>query len=606
MSNITVKQSVVNRLLNFFRLSAKTQDQQLVPAKPNPNKSNKSDPINFPSDIQKFYNYWVSQMDNYATIESRLERYKDIRFMIDNNGIIARAVQLYADETIIPDENDQIINIVSKDRNVEKYIREFFDKIGINKPKLEEAAWDLSAFADHFWINTSNYTEGITEVTPIDIKQIEDRIEFNASRANTEMRKNSYYSRLASKNNHMETLYDLIKNIKEGEDYSSYFKNYLFGFSIVDSKIVLPPWNITHFRRFSSKSEFSPFGKPMFIHSIAPFRIFKAGQNLVAMLRAAKIPKELFKVKTSSGSNIADKWEIINEARQQYYNMVSLENGIEDMGIGSAIWTDQESLQYEIVDPRISADDVADIKMLLDDLITSTGIPPDYLIQGKGSWGDSGKALLQQSKPFARQIYRNQTAIIEELVNLVKTQFVMLNMFEGADTEFEISLNFPITSDNIDRIQMKNDSLKLANEILNSLTSTLGIDSNMVPIDLVKDVFTKYSFIDASDLKYWFNTIEKNKAEIEKQNKNNNNDDNDNIEESSNKKIIERFKSLDENIFREFYFMAKKKLNFNEGCNGNRHYITSFQSDPQHKLIYQAIKEIKGKTDDSNKKKLKG
>jgi hypothetical protein len=308
MANITQKQSAVNRLLNFFRLSTKNVEKQLVPAQPNPNKSDKSFPINFPSDIQKFYNYWLQQMTTSGEVESRLGRYKDLSFMYQNSGIMSRAVQLYADETIIPDENDQIILITAKDRKVENYIREFFDKIGINKSKLEEAAYDISGFADHFWIITSDYVNGITAVTPIDIRLIEDRIEFSAVKANQDMHKNSYYSRLASRNNHMEALWDLIKDVKDGEDYSSYFKNYLFGFSVVDSKIVLPPWNVCHFRRFSSKSEFSPFGKPLFIFSIAPFRILKAGQNLVAMLRAAKIPKEIFKVKTSSGNSISDKW----------------------------------------------------------------------------------------------------------------------------------------------------------------------------------------------------------------------------------------------------------------------------------------------------------
>jgi hypothetical protein len=285
--------------------------------------------------------------------------------------------------------------------------------------------------------------------------------------------------------------------------------------------------------------------------------------------------------------------------------MVTLENGIEDIGIGAAIWTDQESLVYEILDPHINQDDVADIKMLEDDLITSTGIPPEYLIQGKGSWGDSGKALMQQSKPFARQIYRNQTAIIDELINLVKTQFVMTNMFDGANTEFEISLNFPATQDNIDRIQIKNDSLKLANEILKSLTDTMGIDSSNVPVELVKDIFTRYSFIDDADLKSWFNTIEKNKAEIEAMAKKNDQSNNDDMEEGviDRNKIVERFKSITESTFREAYFNAKKNLNFNEGVGNNRHYMTSHRTTNSQHLIFEAIRKIKNTPD---KKKITG
>ena len=58
--------------------------------------------------------------------------------------------------------------------------------------------------------------------------------------------------------------------------------------------MYLPPWNVPHFRRFSTKSEFYPFGRPLFINCIAPFRQLQASKNLMALARAAKFPKEHF------------------------------------------------------------------------------------------------------------------------------------------------------------------------------------------------------------------------------------------------------------------------------------------------------------------------
>jgi hypothetical protein len=584
-SNTQDKRSVLNRLLSFFGIGLK--NKEIIPSKktidPNTGES-RLKAVKFPSSIEKYYEYWLSNMDTYDSLGDRISRYRDLEFMVRNSGIMHRACQLYADETILPDENNEIFKITAKEKGVEKYIQDFFNTVGVTKTYLEECAWDLSLYADHFWVHSIDLKKGVTEIIPIEVTEVENRIEFNALRAAKDFHKNQVLTGLRSKHAQLDNIYQMINNARNKQDYSTFFKNYLFGFSIINSDIALAPWEVSHFRRFSTKSEFAPFGRPIFINSISLYRIFKAGQNLVAMLRASKLPKEIYKIKTSTGMSEVERWNKINEARQEFMNFVSLQNGLEDIGVGSSIWTDQELLEYELIENRTNIDDIADIKMLMEDLITSTGIPPSYLIQSDRVFGESGKALIQQSKPFSRQVYRNQTAILEQLIRLVKIHWTINGDYDPDTTDFEISLNFPTIEESTDRVRLKSDQLRLATDILSNLGDTLGLErGEALPKEIVKDIFMKYGFFNTSDLDSWFKTFEQSRVKNNEEDTSNND-----FYEKTRNKVHNR---LTEQVFRSVYMDSKKRLNFNEGVSNQRHYVTSFINSPLDKQMYEALKK---------------
>jgi hypothetical protein len=335
----------------------------------------------------------------------------------------------------------------------------------------------------------------------------------------------------------------------------------------------------------------------------------------------------------------SDRWEQINDAKNQFYNLVSLENGVEDIGVGNSLWTDQEFLTYECITPNLNIGDVEDITMLENDLITSTGIPPDELIQGRsGTWGDSGKALVQQSKPFARQIYRNQTPIVEQLIYLVKIQCMITGEFNIDEEDFEISMNFPVIEESRDRLSFKSDLLRLTQDIISSLSTALAIPMEEIPVDIIKSIFTKYSFLNSEEIEDWFKELEAAKLKSKKDNQffNNNNDGKDkdvfgndpsekdsDIESSHdyNKRVgnsdinisINKSKAVEENIrrkinesinqeiFNEAYFNSKKKLGLSEGVMGYRHYMTSFHSYDKNLEILKMFLKEKGLSKNKNK-----
>jgi len=533
--------------------------------------------VKLPSDLELLWKWWLTEAsDDAETLKNRTDRYDDLSYMYYNNTVMSMATELYADETVQADSQSQVLQITAKKTKVKKYIEDFFDKIGITQPMLKATAFDLALYADHFWVNTSNQKEGITEIIPLDVYTVKDRIEFNALEATKRMdKKQRLYTQLINKHDKLQKLAKVLNDTKT--DYASYFRKYLFGFQM-EKDIFLPPWNISHFRRFSSQSEFYPFGRPLFINCISPFRQLQTSKNLVAMARVAKFPKEHFEVEVSDRMTEVEKWNATNQAREEYDNLGTNQTGKEEFGVGGKIWTPKGLLDYKLIENRMKVEDINDLEMLRDDMILGTRVPKGYLIVDRASFGTSGQALLQQFKPFGRAVFSLQSCILNELINLVKLQFVMTDDYE-VDEPFEISMNFPVIEESSDRLRVKSDTLRLANDIITNLQNALGLGrGEAIPPEVVKDVFSKISFIDVEDIEDWIDAI-KPEEDVE-------------IKESIKKKIKNR---LTEELIKEIEFKTKKDNRMFEGVSSGRHFCNSFKVDKMQKTILDLFKNDSGK-----------
>lgn len=542
---------------------------QVVPGKKDL-KDEKLKPIEFTDDLKKIWNWWEKQTtDSSNTLKNRMERYADLDYMYYNDTVVSSAIELYADETVQFDSQNQPLIVNAKDKKVVNYINDFFEKIGVNQQSLRETARNLAQYGDSFSVNSLIEGKGYRESLVVDVTTVKDRLEFNAVRAKKEMTSFLGISSLFSRDQRLNQLAGILKNSKENKDSVDYYRSYLFGFQLEDD-LYLPPWAVSHFRLLSSKSEFYPFGRPLMINSVSPFRQLKASKNLMAMARAAKFPKEHFAIETSDTMTAAEKWAAVNEARQEYQNLTYDQAAKEDYAVGGAVWTPKGLLDYNMIEPKMNLDDIADIELLRDDIILGTRIPKGYLIVDRGSWGTSGQALLQQYKPFGRSVLQIQQAILRELIQMVKIQFLMTGDYDE-NTEFELSMNYPVIEDSKDRLEMKNSTLALAKSVLDSLSSALGINGRL-PVEVVKDIFHKYSFLGMEDLDKWIDDI----AEVNKK-----------LSEADEKK----YNRLSENIVREAYFKSMKELALNEGVKSNRHFMTSWGSkDPVNEGVLQTLK----------------
>lgn len=482
-----------------------TAPEPVMPAYYN-QKTKRLEPIKFSPELRRLYDLYMQDcMDSRESFKNREDRYNDLEYAYRNNAIFSSAINLYANESVQADAQSDYIKVFARDKRVEKYIGDFFSRIGIDRSKIRDLALGLAKLGDHFWVNSVDPKLGITEITPVDPYQVLNRIEFNAAKSVPEELRKAMMS--TGSNSILKKLVDEMMSAKSGGQYSNWFKSYLFGYEL-EGGVVVPPWGVTHFKLYSTDSEFFPFGKPILIHAISPYRQLQSAKNLIAMARASNFPIKHFQITTTGSMSASEQWEQVVEAYEEFKNLGKDFTFKESFATDGEIWSPKDLLTLDVHDPQIDLSNIADIEMLEDNLIMATQIPKGYLIADKGGFGLSGQSLLQQSKIFGRTVFVIQTAILEQLTNLVRIQFAITDDYP-VDTDFELSMNFPVLEHTSEQIRQKSDVLSLVADTLEKLASTMGVTVGEMPTSIIRDVYTQLSFFDTEDINDWLMTLSK-------------------------------------------------------------------------------------------------
>lgn len=595
-------QGLVKRLQNFFGWNASSSKQS-------PMKS--IDPMekgvedvkrrftskDFPPKIRELWDWYLNETaDTSQTMSDRNNRYKDIDYMIYNDSIISMALNLYADEIAQPDDNMEIIKVNAPDSAVAKEIRKLLDKWGINQKYIREVSFNLCAYGDSFDIIDIDPKEGVRSLTPIDVYDVTDRLEFKAS----EIKKRREYTRwynVCRDETVRQYLTDFEDEIKNSP--SAAFESYLFGF-IICEEYYLAPWQVLHYKLESRRSEFWPWGRPLFINLIGPWRQLKTSMNLLALARTMKFPKDVFGVETSDEMTTMEKWDAVNTARQEYSNQGRYNKAKEEFALADEIWIPKDLIDFQTHQTDISLDDIADVELLRDNIMMGTAIPKGYLITDEGTWGVSNQSLLQQSKPFGRAVYRIQSEELEKLSFLIKLHFLITGQFDQEFTEFELSMNFPVVEEASDRLQFKSDTLDLANAVIDNLKNAMGYTADTVPVSLIKKVFAKYSFLSPEELDKYISELEKEQKKADAADQTYDPSDllSNGEYEADNEvdfgEAVKKFESrLNEDVVRAAYFESMNDLGVSESTVNKRHIKISREGvlTREEKGIYHMLRE---------------
>jgi len=591
MSDLKKDNSGFTRLKKFFKIgvfSDKNGVKQVYPTEYNP-ETNRDKRLVFPDYIQKYYDYWMLQChDNPGSFKNRVDRYNELYYMVRNSALVSRAVEMKAFETSNADSQVNCININAKNKKFNEYLTELIlNKWNYNSQRITSIAYDLALLGDSFEINSCEEKKGVSEILPVDAYTIKDRLEFNASRVESQItQKNSFSNYISS----YKQLDKLVKVLSDKTDVSKYFKNYLFGYVLSDDQ-YLPPWAVTHFRMFTTESEFYPFGRSGFINSISPFRQLKASETLQQLLRVSKFPTEVFEVQTDETMTEIEKWNAVNSAREEFYNLNNETlSTTDEFSVNKRIWTTKELIDYKLIENNVDIAAIGDIEMYRKNLASSCGVPLSLLIpEESGGWsGNSGISILQQYKPFAREIFQIQSSILIEIINKVKLHLLLTEDFD-IEEEFELSMNYPILEESEDRKRAKTESLNMAKEIISSIASLIGMENETIPVEIVKDIFSKYTFLSYEDVDYMI-------AELEKNKKSDSEVDND-FGDINQEKIYEKVKTrLNEDVVREVYFNIKNKRGLYEGVQNKMHFVNSKTSNRDIKdliFMFDNAKKLK-------------
>ena len=518
-------------------------------------------PERFPPQVRHLLSYWLNNChDSASSFENRKDLYKDMDMLFYNSVLLARAMNMYADEVVQADSHAPILTI-DANRKQKKFITEFFKNLDIDN-LIRPAALDVVQYGSHLW--ALSYTEsGINEVLPVDIYDFKDRIEFVPHEVKKQLKNSgSFLSLLSSKISRMKKL---IQAIEEQDNlYGSFLKSYLFGFQVDD--FAIPPWQGIHFRRHTSKSPFKPFGMPLFIHAVAPYRQFDAAMTLQVAARGAQFPIDLYKLNLPNEIYPTDKLDFALDFLTQLDNSGLRETKKEGIGIGERIITIQDLFEYEQISPKIDLKSIDDLEMLREDLIIASTIPRSFIDPNKAVLGRSGEEAVQQFKPVARNVYGIQGNILEGLTQMVKLQMIYSGEFSLEEIDFRLAMPFPEAATNRDIISGQADALRLANDILDALGEKLtGERGVSLPDELVKRVYMKLLPYEDSKIDEWLNLI------IRERDKN----PREEAKSSVQKEIKKLGQSVLNEVVDETIFQTKQEEDLNEGLTGSFHYCSS-------------------------------
>ncbi len=592
----------VNKLLNFFGLALKDTNSNgkpyIVPGKPEKELDKRktdsdyaTSPIDFPSDIQKALEYFMANLDMSSNSE-RFNRYQQLLFMVRSSGLMATAAQIYSEETFETKDGVRPIQVKSKDKEIEKIFYNWLDSVGFNNNVLRELSWNLTVFGDAFWINSIDLEKGVIGVSVLDPFLVKDKLEFSLNTLGQNKGWKSTATNLVNRYQALKNIAAMLDNESLEDDYSLYYQSYLLGYEIrtsvaQDSDVkALPPWAITHFRHFSTQSEFFPFGRPLFINSVARFKSYMTTEMLIDMLRVASFPKEKITVKGGETLSPLDRRIKLNEAKQMIENMCPRTNSKDNISIGDRIYDMDDLYEYDVIDPGVDIDKLGDLEMKLDDLILSTGIPDSYLIpsRGSGMGGESASALFYNNKIFQRRVVGNKSALLEGITHTFRMHLELTNKADGAETEFELFM--PVNADmySDDKTSFEGDMLKLATDMMDGLGQALGLErGESLPEPVVRDIFKHYLPIDDKIVDRWISKIVKKSEEYEKEEAND--DPNATHKEPApfimrsketvdkvNKFIESYNKGQQDSTLRQLYFATKNRLGLTNGLFGNNLY----------------------------------
>jgi hypothetical protein len=454
--------------------------------------------------LESLYQYWLTDTtDKLTELSDRKSRLEQLQYMYLNDPYVNRTVALYADEATQLDEQDTIIAIETPDPRMTRDMYKLLSQWGLTQPRIRATIEQLAIYGDAFWANkvTDN---GVERIIPLQQYQISDRVEFNPVKVmEIKNKKEGAFFNALSKNYLLSTMFE---DMTSSEDFTDIFDAKLFGFTVGDD-LVVPPWNVTHFRIGGEASDFWPWGTSPILGALSPYKQTQSTITLQSLARMMSFPITLYKVKTDENMDEARQFATVNRVREAYDNIGvnPSEGNSEVYTVNTKIWMPDGLLTVETIKPETgSSDGVDDVKLYQDREAVALGLPRSfYGEEGWFSTGNSGKSLTQQYKPFARKVYSIQSAFLEGVADLFRIHFAVTGQYDFR-IPFTLSMKYPVVEQDDEYTDAQKGSLELADSVTQLIRSAIGAsEDEALPPDIIRDIINKYTFLNASDILKW-------------------------------------------------------------------------------------------------------
>ena len=461
---------------------------------------------NLSKHLQGLLDSWLTDTtDTQQELAKRMDLIKQIDYAVRTDPYIGQVVKLYADECTQCDLQNQVISIETPDPLMTRRMYELLSIWGVTQNRCHSAIENLAEYGNAFWCNQVS-SRGVERIIPLKQHQIKERIEFNPVEvAEKRATKTGSFMNTVSKNY---LLNKMVNGLEAGEDYCDIFDKKLFGFTMPGvnngQDIILPPWAITHFR-VDGDGQFSPWGTSILINALAPFKQLISTIALQSLARVSSFPITLYNVKTSENTDEARQFSTVNKVRMAYDNIgVSpMVGNSEVYSVNTKLWVPKGLLEVDVKKPEVDIKFTDDMEMYQDRVAVASGLPRAYFEKGWGEFGDSAKSLIEQYKPFGRRAYTIQSAFLDGISDLFRLHFAISGEYDYR-VPFTLSMKFPAEETSKSRLDSQTSSIEMANKVVNTVKSAIGAgDDEALPAEVVRDIMSKYAFLDPGDLQKW-------------------------------------------------------------------------------------------------------
>ena len=412
----------------------------------------------------------ISVYNQYNSFSAtKIDLYTDYEAM-DTDAIISSALDIYADESTLKNDQGDVLTIKTDNDNIRKILKNlFYDVLNI-----EYNLWpwirNLCKYGDFYLYLDVKEQLGVTNVVPF-----------------------SPYEMQRDEGTDPEHIY-MTKFVYEGPLGKGEFQNY----------------EIAHFRLLGD-TNYLPYGKSMLEGARKLYKQLVLMEDAMLIHRIMRAPeKRIFKVDIgnippaevdqymNNLMNRMKKTPVINEQTGDYNLRFNMQNLLEDFYLpvrggqsGTEIQT-LAGLQYQAIE---------DIEYLKSKIFAALKVPKPYLCYDESIEGKATLAALDIR--FARTIERVQRIVVSELTKIAIVHLYSQG-YENADlVNFELGLTGPSIIYEQEKVALMKEKVDLAGSLIEKkLFSLKYIYSNIFNLSDDEAEFEKNEVLE--DIKHAF------------------------------------------------------------------------------------------------------
>ncbi len=424
------------------------------------------------SRYSNLYSTVVPGYNQTVTIQAqRLMLFKDYELM-EQDPIIASALDLYSEETTVKNEFGDVLRVHSDDNDIKDVLENLFNDILNIEFNLQHWVRNLVKYGDWFMKLEIADKLGIVNVVP-----------FSA--------------------------YEVTREEGLDEQNPHYVQFKIEGPSVT-SRMTLEKYEMAHFRLLND-SNFLPYGKSMIEGSRRIWKQLTLMEDAMLIHRIMRAPqKRIFKVDVGNLHpneveaymqqiiNNIKKVPYIDEQTGEYNLNFNIQNITEDFylpiraGESATEINTLDGLEYQAID---------DIEYLRNKLMAALRIPKAFLGYEEGL--SSKSTLSAEDIRFARTIERIQRIVISELTNMAVIHLFVQGYQDEDLVNFELKLTSPSIIYEQEKIEMWTQKVSLANDMKEQkLVSTDWIYENIFNISEDEKIKQRYKVIQDAKREY--------------------------------------------------------------------------------------------------------